>query len=477
RRPRHRRPRRRLRPDEHERRADARRHGHAPGGLGRGGGGVRRRGRPRRLRCGGPQRGGRVGHPHRRAVDGARRDDARGAHARRRGRRLRRLPRRPAAGRAPPARRRARHRQRRDRGRRRDGLRDGGPAPVRWWGRATRPHVLGRARRRGAPDALAPAGVVLPRRRTLREPRGGLRRRPRGGAKRAGARLAPPGRRPRDVRPPLRRAVRTRPDRRVPRRHARGRGRGPPRRRPHDRRRHGGGLSRHARLPPPVGPRHGGVMRIHATDAMPPRYLTPFAFTLLLGLAACSATRPPDASPEAEADTSGAFEPYDEVVTADAETDVGLFTVHRLDGGTRVLLEVPDSLLGRELLVVSRIARTAENLGYGGEEANTQVVRWERHGKNVLLRTVGHNVVAADSLPIYQAVRNATFEPIVASFPIQAMNGDSSAVVIDVTGLYTKDTPMLGIGQDEREEYGVRRLDPARSFVTRAAAFPENVEV
>lgn len=218
-------------------------------------------------------------------------------------------------------------------------------------------------------------------------------------------------------------------------------------------------------------------MRIHATDAMPPRYLTPFAFTLLLGLAACSATRPPDASPEAEADTSGAFEPYDEVVTADAETDEGLFTVHRLDGGTRVLFEVPDSLLGRELLVVSRIARTAENLGYGGEEANTQVVRWERHGKNVLLRTVGHNVVAADSLPIYQAVRNATFEPIVASFPIQAMNGDSSAVVIDVTGLYTKDTPMLGIGQDEREEYGVRRLDPARSFVTRAAAFPENVEV
>ena len=216
------------------------------------------------------------------------------------------------------------------------------------------------------------------------------------------------------------------------------------------------------------------------TPPMLSRSFAPVLLTALLTLAACSGTRPvavpaPGADTTAQAAADG-LKPYKEVV-GDAETDEGLFDVHRLDGGAKVLFEIPDSLLGREMLLVSRIARTAENFGYGGEEANTALVRWERQGKNVLLRTVSHNVVAADSLPIYQAVRNATFEPIVGSFPVQALSDDSAAVVVDVTGLYTKDTPMLGIGSGARERYKVRRLDAERSFVTRAAAFPENVEV
>ena len=70
------------------------------------------------------------------------------------------------------------------------------------------------------------------------------------------------------------------------------------------------------------------------------------------------------------------MKPFSEVVTDDMSSDEGLFTIHQ--EGQKVLYEIPDDMLGKELLLVSRIARTANNIGYGGMKANTQVVRWEK---------------------------------------------------------------------------------------------------
>lgn len=203
--------------------------------------------------------------------------------------------------------------------------------------------------------------------------------------------------------------------------------------------------------------------------------------TLVLGFAAagCSGAAQVTgaASSEEKADDEDDLKPYDEVVTDTTGTDAGLFTVHFMDDGEQLLFEIPDSLMNREMLLVSRVARTADEIGYGGEEANTQTVRWQRKGMAVLLRSVSYENVAADSLPIAEAVRNSNFEPVIASFDIEALNEDSSAVVIDVTKLYTTDVPSLGLPKGPREEYEVRRLDEDRSFLNRAASYPENVEV
>lgn len=53
-------------------------------------------------------------------------------------------------------------------------------------------------------------------------------------------------------------------------------------------------------------------------------------------------------------------EPFREVVPETAETDSGVFVVHRTDD--ELLFEIPDSILGRELLVISRIARVPTGL-------------------------------------------------------------------------------------------------------------------
>ncbi|MFQ5688643.1 MAG: zinc-dependent metalloprotease [Gemmatimonadota bacterium] len=169
------------------------------------------------------------------------------------------------------------------------------------------------------------------------------------------------------------------------------------------------------------------------------------------------------------------IKPYAEVVTDKAVTDSGLFIVHRVE--EKLLFEIPDSILGREILLVTRRARTAERFGFGGMKSNTQTLRWQRHEKKVLLRVVSFENVAADSLPIYEAVRNSNFEPIVKAFDIAAISPDSTSVVIDVTDLFTKDVPMLGLAQSVRQQFKVRNLDASRTFIQWAKSFPRNVDV
>ena len=183
----------------------------------------------------------------------------------------------------------------------------------------------------------------------------------------------------------------------------------------------------------------------------------------------------PDRGGPGAAGSDDGMEPYSEVITSDAVTDEGLFDVHRVDD--KLFFEIPNELLGEELLLVSRIARTPSGLGYGGQKANTQVVRWVRNNDDVLLRVVSYENVADDTLPVYQAVRNSNLEPILESFEIAAMSPDSGAVVIDVTPLYENDVPALGLYGGRREAYGIRRLDTDRTYVEWAKSFPENVEV
>ena len=169
------------------------------------------------------------------------------------------------------------------------------------------------------------------------------------------------------------------------------------------------------------------------------------------------------------------MKPYSEVVTEEMETDEGMFDIHQ-EGG-KLLYEIPDDLLDKELLLVSRISQTADNIGYGGMKTNTQVVRWQRNGNKIFLRRVSYENIADEEQPIYEAVRNSNFEPIIKGFDILALNKDSSGVVIDATDLFTADVPTLGLQKSRRDNYKVRRLDQSRTFISSANSYPQNIEV
>lgn len=166
--------------------------------------------------------------------------------------------------------------------------------------------------------------------------------------------------------------------------------------------------------------------------------------------------------------------PYDKVITKDAKSDQGLFTVHSLDD--KFFYEIPDSLFNREMLMVTRIAKTASGLGFGGGKQNEQVLRWEKKGKKVVLRVVSYNVVAADSLPVSEAVINSNFEPVLFTFPIAALSKDSTSTVIDATPLFEKDVKPLGIPQRRRSSYKISRIESDKSFIETLKSYPRNIE-
>ncbi|MDH7911777.1 zinc-dependent metalloprotease [Winogradskyella sp. SYSU M77433] len=167
-------------------------------------------------------------------------------------------------------------------------------------------------------------------------------------------------------------------------------------------------------------------------------------------------------------------QPYSKVITKEAKSDAGLFTVHTLDD--KFFYEIPDSLFDREMLMVTRISKTAAGLGFGGGKQNEQVLRWEKKDKKVILRVVSYNVTAADSLPVNEAVKNSNFEPVLFTFPIKAFSKDSTSTVIDATPLFEKDVKSLGLPQFRRTGYRVTRLEGDKSFIESIKSYPRNIE-
>lgn len=168
------------------------------------------------------------------------------------------------------------------------------------------------------------------------------------------------------------------------------------------------------------------------------------------------------------------IQPFNKVITKDAKSDEGLFTVHSLD--EKFFYEIPDSLFDREMLMVTRISKTASGLGFGGGKQNEQVLRWQKKGKKVILRVVSYNVIAADSLPVNEAVENSNFEPILFTFPIEAIGKDSISTVINVTPLFEKDVKSLGLPDFRRKPYKVTRLESDKSFIESIKSYPRNIE-
>ncbi|ARV16270.1 zinc-dependent metalloprotease [Polaribacter sp. SA4-12] len=171
----------------------------------------------------------------------------------------------------------------------------------------------------------------------------------------------------------------------------------------------------------------------------------------------------------------GDIKPYSKVVTKEHKTDEGLFKVHTKDDA--YLFEIPDSLLKREMLMVTRIAKTSSGIGFGGGKTNTQVLRWEKRNKQILLRIVSHNVVADTILPVHEAVMNSNLEPILFSFPIKAISKDSTATVIDATELFSTDIKPLGFPGFYRKRYQATRMDKSRSYIDRVSSYPQNIEI
>ncbi len=161
---------------------------------------------------------------------------------------------------------------------------------------------------------------------------------------------------------------------------------------------------------------------------------------------------------------------YDEVITTNAVTKIGLFRVHRIEDS--LYYEIPADALDTDLLWVVQISETTAGNSYAGMPVVDRVVRWELHDDQVLLRDVRYDIRADASDPIAQAVKKSNLAPIIRAFEVKAY-GKDKAPVIDVTDLFKKDVPEFSA----RRALNAGAMDSARSFIEESKAFPRNVNV
>ena len=184
-----------------------------------------------------------------------------------------------------------------------------------------------------------------------------------------------------------------------------------------------------------------------------------------------------------KADAKKVPKPYNKVIDSTAVTQKGLIDVHKVE--EKYLFEIPESLLGSEIMTTTRYSKTPAGGGiFGGEEINRQVVKWEKGlNNNLLLRSVTYVIMTPDEdKPMAQAVKNSTSDPIIANYDILAIKKDSSGkkdvgYVIDVTGTFESDLQTFSLDPIKKQLLNIQGFQKDRSFIQKISSFPINTEI
>lgn len=181
-----------------------------------------------------------------------------------------------------------------------------------------------------------------------------------------------------------------------------------------------------------------------------------------------SNNRPPAAKP--------GLKSFQDFFGGKAISKQGLFSIHKMDD--KYYFEIPDSLMGRLVMAITRVSKAPTGAGYGGQEVNRQVLQWEKRPDNKLfLKCVGFVNVSKDSTQsIFEAVQNSNVDPITGVFEVKAIRKDTSSI-IDVTDFFKGDNQVVSLPPGFKQFYRFTGLIGDRSFIESIKTYPINTEI
>ncbi len=190
---------------------------------------------------------------------------------------------------------------------------------------------------------------------------------------------------------------------------------------------------------------------------------------------AMAETKKPDAKKEPK--------PYKKVIDSNAVTQKGLIDVHKVDD--KYLFEIPESLIGKEIMTITRYSKTPAGGGiFGGEEVNRQVIRWEKgQNNNILLRSVTYVIMTPDGdKPLAQAVKNSNSDPIIGNYDIMAIKKDPTSknnlgYVVDLSATFDSDVQTFSLDPIKKQLLNIQAFQKDKSFIQVIKSFPINTEI
>ncbi|MDD3032986.1 MAG: zinc-dependent metalloprotease [Bacteroidales bacterium] len=168
-------------------------------------------------------------------------------------------------------------------------------------------------------------------------------------------------------------------------------------------------------------------------------------------------------------------------IKSDAHIMKGMTTVYNQDN--KFFININDSLLGRDLMMVTRISLGASGVrtdfeGYAGDQINQGVYRFEKGPNNkIFLRKVLNRERSDSSSSMFVSVVKSNTEPIAASFEIKALSEDKKDNIIDITDLFNGDSEMLFFTKRSKTEFKLGGIQKETSYLSAVRTYPINTEI
>lgn len=157
----------------------------------------------------------------------------------------------------------------------------------------------------------------------------------------------------------------------------------------------------------------------------------------------------------------------------------GLFGVQK--EADKWYLLVPDSLLGRPFMAVTRyVATPAGESVYGGEEVAEQTFYWQKSADGrLLLRSLAYLSVADSTQAISRAVVASTENPIVEAFKIEKTRKDSTGTSykVEIGKLFSRENMAVGFDDNAKKRLNVSVMNAERSYIETIHTYPINTEI
>ena len=168
---------------------------------------------------------------------------------------------------------------------------------------------------------------------------------------------------------------------------------------------------------------------------------------------------------------------YHKVVKEGGSMREGLFTVRHIKDDW--YLEVPDSMLNRLMLAVTRFSSVPQSFKLlSGEEVNRSVIYMEQHGdKNVLIREYVQSHYAKEGSRIGRSLEHSIADPIIYNFDVIGRNPDTQAQLVNVTKWLMSDNKVTSFSNSDRTIVGVGAVQQDRSFIDTIKTYPINMEI
>lgn len=171
------------------------------------------------------------------------------------------------------------------------------------------------------------------------------------------------------------------------------------------------------------------------------------------------------------------------VIKPDAKRMNGLFSVIEQEG--RYYFLIPDTLMGRDMLVVNRLSKAAAGMrqgffGYAGDPVQEAMVRFNLSPdkKRVFIENISTREMPRDTAgDMYRAVVRSNMQPIVASFEVKATSKSKDSVLVDVTDFIGGDSDLAAFDNYYKLNLNIGGFQKDKSYIVGVKAYPENIEM